>query len=148
MRIDDWPSRSLVTVIGEDTQRLATVANGTEADGTAGLGTFQVAGLRAGSYTLSVQVEGHLPLVQSVSVEGADAVLATPLTLTPMAVRYSAAVQDQHGEPPFGNTLAGTGPIVNGVDVEPLAAQVVGEKRAKLDIIVRQQDLGHQRTRF
>lgn len=85
--INDWPNRSLVQLVGEGQQRVAVVATNQDGDGI-----FDVSGLLAGDYTMTIQVQGHFPVVQQVSIPNTGLTLA-PIALEPQVVVYSEQVQ-------------------------------------------------------
>ncbi len=87
--IDDWPARSLVAVFGDGVQRLATVSP------EEGGGRYEVAGLRPGAYSLSVQVAGHQP--RRIEVEVPEAGRQLDVALLPNEVLYEGTVEDPIG---------------------------------------------------
>ncbi len=78
----DWPERAFVTLASADAsiQRIATVATEVVEGGTQG--TFEIAGLPEGEYTLVVAALGHRSVTRVVEVPAGGLSLEVPLTPT------------------------------------------------------------------
>jgi uncharacterized protein YjbI with pentapeptide repeats len=125
--VADWTARSLVLFQGADVQRIAQVVNTGN-----GAGTFQVAGLRPGEYSLTIQVQGYWPQSRTVTIDAIEQDLGS-FVLVPQEVVYTARVVNAAGQGIEGAVIQAR--IVGANNVGSAVSDATGEFSLRLSTV-------------